>query len=399
MRILVADKFPESGLAHLRDQGHDVDFQPDVSGADLVAALGKAEVLVVRSTEVAATAIENAPALSLVVRAGAGTNTIDKRAAAARAIYVSNVPGRNAIAVAELTLGLILAIDRRIPDNVADLRAQSWNKRAYSKGTGLMGRSLGIVGLGAIGLAVATRAASFGLELHAVEKSRDLATGERMAELGFVLHRDLTALASSVDIISFHVPAMADTRHLVDEELLAVMRPGTVLINTSRADVIDEKALLVAFDEKDLWAGLDVYADEPSSGKGSMASALAGHPRVYGTHHIGASTAQAQAAVAAGVLEVIDAFAAGEILNCVNLQPHVPDTTSISVRHRDRVGVLAAILMHIRDAGINVEHMSNLVFQGAEAASATINLKGSITADLLEGLEEIPDVFHARLNS
>jgi len=399
MRILVADNFPESGREYLSSRGHVVDFQPALTGPDLGAAIANAEVLVVRSTEVTADAIENAPELALIIRAGAGTNTIDKKAAAAHAIYVSNVPGRNAIAVAELTLGLILAIYRRIPDNVADLRTRTWKKGAYSKGLGLKDRNLGIVGVGAIGLAVATRAASFGLRLHAVDKPREAATRERMTDLGFVLHPDLVALLSAVDIISFHVPATAETRHLVDAELLAALTPGTVLINTSRSDVIDESALVAAIDDKDLWVGLDVFADEPSTGDGQIESALAGHPRVYGTHHIGASTAQAQEAVAAGVLEVIDAFAAGTILNCVNLQPQMPDTTSITVRHQDRVGVLAAILMLVRDAGINVEHMSNLIFQGAHAATATLDLKGAVGADLLKRLEEIPDVIHARMNT
>ena len=396
MRILVADKFPESGLAHLRSQNHDVESQPDLTGDDLPDAVGEAEVLIVRSTKVSAATIEAATSLALIVRAGAGTNTIDKQAAANHAVYVSNVPGRNAIAVAELTLGLILAIDRRIPDNVADLRSSTWNKATYSKGTGLLGRSLGIVGVGAIGMAVATRAASFGLELHAVDKPRDPVTAERMEALDFTLHPSLAALAGSVDILSFHVPANADTKDLLDGELLKNVRPGTVIINTSRADVVDEAALLSVIDDKELWVGLDVFAGEPPSGQGDVSSPLIGHARVYGTHHIGASTAQAQAAVATGVLEVIDAFADGVIVNCVNLQPRVPDTTRIAVRHKDRVGVLAAILMLIRDAGINVEHMSNLVFQGAEAASATLDLKGSIEADLLARLTEIPDVIYAR---
>jgi D-3-phosphoglycerate dehydrogenase len=396
MHILIADKFPASGLAHLENQGHDVDFQPDLTGDDLPGTVARAEVLIVRSTKVSAATIEAAPSLALVVRAGAGTNTIDKQAAADHAVYVSNVPGRNAIAVAELTLGLILAIDRRIPDNVADLRTSTWNKATYSKGTGLLGRSLGIVGVGAIGLAVASRAASFGLELHAVEKGRDPVTVERMEDLGFVLHPNLAALAGAVDILSFHVPATTDTKNLLDADLLAAVRPGTVIINTSRADVVDEAALLAVLDEKDLWVGLDVFAGEPPSGRGDISSPLVGHERVYGTHHIGASTAQAQAAVASGVLEVIDAFADGVIVNCVNLQPRVPDTTRIAVRHKDRVGVLAGILTVIRDAGINVEHMSNLVFQGAEAASATLDLKGSVEPELLTRLTEIPDVIYAR---
>lgn len=399
MRLLLADKFPDSGLDHLRKEGHDVAYLPDTTGESLRDALEGIEILVVRSTAVPAAAIERASDLALIVRAGAGTNTIDRQAAAARAIHVSNVPGRNAVAVAELTMGLILAIDRRIPDNVSDLRGSEWNKSAYSKGLGLMGRSLGIIGLGAIGLAVASRAASFGLQLHALAKPRSPATEESLAGLDFTFHDDVAGLAAAADIITLHVPATDGTKGLVDAGFLALVGPGTVLINTSRADVVDEAALLQVIDEKDLWVGVDVFADEPDSGTDHIASPLAAHPRVYGTHHIGASTAQAQAAVAAGVLEVIDAFSAGEILNCVNLQPHVPDTTRITVRHLDRVGVLASMLMLIRDAGINVEHMSNLVFQGAEAASATLDLKGKVTDDLLDRLMEIPEIIHARFNT
>jgi D-3-phosphoglycerate dehydrogenase len=399
MRILIADKFPEQGLAHLREAGHAAEFWPDLTAEELPDAIGEAEILVVRSTRVTADTIEHAGELALIVRAGAGTNTIDKESAAARAIHVSNVPGRNAVAVAELTLGLILAIDRRIPDNVADLRAGVWNKAAYSKGEGLMGRALGIVGAGAIGMAVATRAAAFGLTLHSISKPRREATEERMADLDFTFHPSLEALAEAVDILSFHVPAAPDTAHLVNEELLSRLRPGSVLINTSRADVVDEKALLDALNIKDLWVGLDVFDDEPGSGSGEISSALAAHPRVYGTHHIGASTAQAQAAVAAGTLEVIDAFSAGLVINCVNLQPHVPDTTRITVRHQDVVGVLAGILTVIRDAGLNVENMTNQVFQGARAAAATLDLKGTVPPDLLDRLHETSDVIHARINT
>jgi D-3-phosphoglycerate dehydrogenase len=172
-----------------------------------------------------------------------------------------------------------------------------------------------------------------------------------------------------------------------------------VLINTSRADVVDESALLAAIDQRDLWVGIDVMEDEPASGTGEMRSALAQHPQVYATHHIGASTAEAQAAVAAGVLEVVEAFDSGTILNCVNLQSRVPDITTITVRHRDRVGVLANLLTLIRDADINVKTMSNLVFQGQEAATATLDLKGPVTEELLGQMRELPNVFHIRINA
>src|SRR5690348_15358738 len=152
MKVLVADKFEKSGLDALKMAGCEVLFEPDASGDSLVAAIkqSQAPVLVVRSTTVTDTMMD-AGALSLIVRAGAGVNTIDVAAASKRGIYVSNCPGKNSIAVAELTFGLILALDRRIADNVTDLRAGKWNKKEYSKAKGLFGRTLGIIGYGSIG--------------------------------------------------------------------------------------------------------------------------------------------------------------------------------------------------------------------------------------------------------
>src|SRR5438132_7448384 len=149
MKVLVADTFEQSGLDGLKAAGCDVVYQPDVSGASLADAIRatSAHVLVVRGTAVTAPMLE-AGSLALIVRAGAGYNTVDLAAASTRGIYVSNCPGKNAIAVAELALGLILALDRRIPDNVADLREGKWDKKEYSKARGLFGRTLGLLGYG-----------------------------------------------------------------------------------------------------------------------------------------------------------------------------------------------------------------------------------------------------------
>ena len=164
MKVLVADKFEQSGLDALKGAGCEVLFQPDASGDTLIAAItqSQAPVLVVRSTQVTE-AMMDAGALSLIVRAGAGVNTIDVAAASSRGIYVSNCPGRNSVAVAELTMGLILALDRRLADNVAELRAGTWNKKEYSKARGLMGQTLGLLGFGHIGREVAKRARAFGM--------------------------------------------------------------------------------------------------------------------------------------------------------------------------------------------------------------------------------------------
>lgn len=392
MRVLVADSLDEEALGALTSSGHDCTVQPDLGADDLPGRISGFEALVVRSTKVTAACIEAGDTLMLVVRAGAGTNTIDTEAAAARGVFVANVPGRNAIAVAELTMGLLLAVDRRIPDNVAALRAGRWDKKTFSKAAGVYGSSMAVVGLGDIGLAVAERAAAFGIVLQVLERDgRDRRTEKRIDRLGARRHDSLESLVRASDIVSLHVPAAPDTRGLVDATFLSWMRPGSILLNTSRGDVVDEAALLAALDEKELRAGVDVYADEPAKGRADWTSKLAQHPRVVGTHHVGASTAQAQRAVAAGVVEVIEAFATGQAPNCVNLAPRL-GSASLTVRHLDRVGVLAKVLDVLSRARLNVEHMENRVFSGGEAAVATIDLSGAVAEDVVAEIKRLSDV-------
>ena len=180
MKVLVADTFEKSGLDGLKTAGCDVVYRPDLKDDALTAAIreSSADVLVVRSTPVTGAMLESG-GLSLVVRAGAGYNTIDVATASARGIYVSNCPGKNAIAVAELAFALLLALDRRIPDNVAELRAGAWNKKEYSKARGLYGRTLGLLGYGNIGQEVARRAHAFGMPI--VVWSRRFATGRAIS--------------------------------------------------------------------------------------------------------------------------------------------------------------------------------------------------------------------------
>ena len=393
MRLLLADRLPEQTLVDLEARGHDCVMEPGLSADDLPARIAGFDALVVRSTKVRSTVFEAADRLALVIRAGAGTNTIDTDAAAARGVLVSNVPGRNAAAVAELTMGLLLAIDRRIADNVADLRDGRWDKQRYSKAHGLLGSTMGIIGLGSIGLAVAERAAAFGIQVQSLAKTgRPGHVVARAEELGVTMCDSLEELLSSSDIVSLHVPSHEETRHLVDEGFLGRMRNGAILLNTSRGDVIDEVALLAALDAGTVRAGLDVFADEPSSSHGPWDSPLGRHPDVVATHHIGASTEQAQRAIAAGVTEIVDAFVAGEARHCVNLDPSRLGSATLTVRHLDRVGVLAQVLDLLRTSGLNVEHMENRVFRGGHAAVASIDVAGETSADLLTALREIPDV-------
>ncbi len=394
MRVLFADTLPESCVEGSRRVGYDCVVNPDLNASDLPSAIGGHDVLVVRSTNVSAETIAAADRLGLIIRAGAGTDTIDVDSAAAAAVQVANVPGENAVAVAELTIGLMLAIDRRIPDSVVDSRAGRWDKKKYSRGRGLFGRTLGIIGLGAIGVEVARRARAFGMEVvvRTARRSREERT-RLVEELGLRQVPSLDELAAESEYITIHVPAAPETKGLLGSGLLDHVRDGTVIINTSRGDTIDEEALLIAVEERQLWVGLDVYPHEPAEGTAEFVSALASHPRVYGTHHIGASTQQAQQAVGDRVLEILDLYRrGGDLSTAVNFADVGSDQTTLVIRHRNRVGVLSSILAAIRGAGINVEDMTNRIFVGGNAALATIHVAGRVADGLVDDLESLEHV-------
>jgi D-3-phosphoglycerate dehydrogenase len=383
MKVLIADKFEESGINSLNEIGCEVVYKPDLKDESLVEAIrdSQADILVVRSTRVTE-AMLAAGRLSLVVRAGAGYNTIDVKAASSRGIYVSNCPGKNSIAVAELAFALILALDRRLPDNVADLRAGKWNKKEYGKARGLYGRTLGLIGLGQIGREMIARAKAFGMDV--VGWSRSL-TPESAAELGISYRQTVIEVAHDCDILSVHIALAPDTRGVINADVFEAMLPGSYLINTSRAEVVDQDALKQAVKTKGIRAGLDVFADEPEGAAGDFTDEIVRLQNVYGTHHIGASTDQAQEAIAAETARIVSAFKeTGKVPNVVNLADHTPATHLLVVRHQDRPGVLAYVLNEIKAANINVQRMENIVFAGAEAAVARIELDGALETATLD---------------
>ncbi len=316
MKILFADKFPVTKQNMLSQ--HECHNQFDLSADELPTVISNYEILVVRSTKVTAQTLDAAKKLQLIIRAGAGTNTIDKAYAAEKGIAVCNTPGKNATAVAELAMGLILALDRRIPSATADLKQGIWNKKTYSVADGIYGKSIGIVGFGAIGQKLAERAKAFGLDLHIYDCNSDFNGSDLQKQLGFTIHADMSDLFKSVDIISLHVPLNEETRGMINAQIIAVMRDNAMLINTSRGEIIDETALLDGLNNKGLRAGLDVFCNEPGSSSGTFDSEIAKHANVIGTHHIGASTHQAQLAVAEGVIDIIDSFIAGSLIHRVN---------------------------------------------------------------------------------
>ncbi len=372
MRILVADAFPKEQLAPLAALGLEVDHRPELTAKELPAAARAASILVVRSKQVQAEVFEAAPALSLVVRAGAGVNTIDVAAASRRGVFVANCPGQNSIAVAELAIGLILSLDRRIPDAVAALRAGRWDKKGFSEARGVFGRTLGLAGLGAIGREVARRALGLGMRVVAWSRSLD---DERAREAGVERAPDLLALARASDFLSLHLALGKETRGIVSREVLAALRPGAALVNTARAEIVDQDALLEAARAGRIRVATDVFAGEPEKGQAEFDSPLAKLPGVYGTHHVGASTEQAQDAIARETVRIVETFVrAGQVPNCVNLARRTPARARLVVRHYDKVGVLANVLAVVREAGINAEEIRNTVFEEAQAASCAIDL-------------------------
>ncbi len=392
MRILIADAFSEAHLDAFRKLGLDVDYRPTLAKDELPQAVAGAHILVVRSKEVNKKTIDAGESLALIVRAGAGVNTIDRKAASARGVFLANCPGKNAIAVAELTMGLLLALDRRIPDAAADLRAGKWNKKLYSEADGLHGRTLGVIGLGSIGREVVRRARAFGMKV--VAWSRSL-TDEAAAELGVERAANVPELAGRVDALTVHVALSPETRGLVGETALMRLKPRAIFINTARAEVVDGAALKRAIAEKQLRVGLDVFDHEPAGGGGAFEDEIVKSATVIGTHHIGASTRQAQEAIAEETVRIVRSFVErGEVPNCVNLCAKSPATFQLNVRHLDQVGVLAEVLGAIRRHSINVEEMENTVFEDAVAACARIRLAARPPSELVDELRAREAIIH-----
>ncbi len=316
MRVLIADQFSETARADLAEGGFDVCYEPDASGGVLTGAIDrtKAEVLVVRSTRVTADMLE-AGRLRLVIRAGAGFNTIDVETAKSLDIDVSNCPGKNSNAVAEIAFGLIIALDRQITANASDLRHGIWRKASYSSARGLAGSTLGLVGVGRVGRAMIPRARAFGMSV--VGWSRSL-TDSEATTLGIDRKSSAIEVAKAGDVVSLHVALTEDTRGLAGRTFFGAMREGSIFINTSRAEVVDETALAWAVQERGIRAGLDVFEGEPSSGTGTIENPLFSLEGVIGTHHIGGQTSEAQRAIADETVRIIREYRdTGSVLNLV----------------------------------------------------------------------------------
>lgn len=372
MEVFVADKLPKEAIEELKGIGVDVTFEPTSGKEDLDKGLGKAGVLIVRSTIVSEACIKNSPHLMLIIRAGAGVNTIDIEAASNFGIYVANCPGQNSIAVAELTMGLILSLDRSLPDNVIDFRQGHWNKATYAKADGLYGKTLGVVGVGQIGQEVIKRAKAFGLNI--VAWSRSL-TPEKAKEMKIGHAADVQEAAGKCDILTVHLAMNADTKGIISKEVLASLKDGAYFINTSRAGVVDEDALYEEVKSGRLKAGLDVLSDEPEVKQGAINSRFAELDNVYVSHHIGASTQQAQMAVASDAVDIVRGYLnEGRVRNWLNRCEQTEAPWKLVVRHYDRPGVIANVMNELKTADINAQELENVIFEGKKTACCTIQL-------------------------
>jgi len=312
-RILATDRVSKKGLAPLRD---DVRFEVvrigDSSDPRFGEELGTASGLIVRSaTKVDARMLAGAPELRVVGRAGVGVDNIDVAAASERGVAVMNAPGGNTVSAAELTMALILSVARRVAEADRSMRAGKW-ERAHLQGVELRGRTLGVVGAGRIGGAVADRCRAFGMTVIVHDPYLPV---DRIADLRYPVV-DIDQLFAEADVITLHVPLTEDTRGLIGETALSSMKKGAFVINVSRGGVVDEAALATALVEGRIaGAGLDVYETEPLAPDSPLLSA----PNLVLTPHLGASTKEAQVQVALEVAAGMRAaLAFGDLSTAIN---------------------------------------------------------------------------------
>lgn len=394
LKVLIADKFPEKYIKQLQEIDLEVIYSPKLGEKELPEAAVTADILVVRSTVVNADTINSSKNLNLIIRAGSGVNNIDIMSANHKGIYVANCPGMNAVAVAELAFGLIISLDRRIPDNVIDFRNGKWNKAEYSKAGGLKGKTLGIIGVGNIGKEVAKRALAFGMNVY----GKDISRIEGVAIKDF---SEMSQLLPLCDVVTIHLPSTPQTKGLFNKELFSYMKPDTLLINTARADIIDEEAMLEAIRTKNIRVALDVIKNEPEQKTGEVTSVLQSITNVYITHHIGASTEQAQDAVAEETVNIIkDFMKSGVIANWVNRSKISDSRYQLVIKHYDKPGVLASIMNIIRENDINIEEIENIIFDGGVVACCTMKLKRPVSTDMIKKMQQnanIMSVSHVAL--
>ncbi len=377
MRILVAEKLAPEGVGLLAAE-HQVDERPGFSRGELLAALPDYEGLVVRSqVQVDAEAIASGRNLIVIGRAGVGVDNVDVDAATRAGITVVNAPTGNTVAAAEHTMALLLAVARHVAEADASVRRGEW-RRGELLGVELRGRTLGIVGLGRIGLAVADRARAFEM---AIVGSDPYVTAEAAAAHGIELVT-FEAVLERADAVTLHVPLIDQTRGLIGAAELARMKPDAILVNAARGGLVDESALATALREGRLGgAGIDVYEREPPTGSPLLEAA-----RTVLTPHLGASTAEAQALVAIeAAQQVLEVLAGRPARYAVNAPLVAPEAAATLGPYLDLARLLGRFYVQFARASLaNLQ----LELSGAAAEHDPAPLSAAVLEGLLGGSTE-----------
>lgn len=389
---MLADPVDPLPLEELRVLGVEIIQKPGISGAALVEALAGVGILVVRSAEVTREAIANARELNLIVRAGTGSGNVDIEAASERGIYVAHCPGRNAASVAELVFGFMLHLDRRIGEATEELRKGTFDQDKFSAEEGLYGRRIGIAGLGATGREVLSRARAFGLKPLVFSRSLTAAKAQRM-EIGHA--PSLERLAAQSDIFTVHLPDTPATRGAISRSVIAALPDGAIFINTASASLVDEAALAELAPKKHLRVGVDVFDVDPRGDQKKIASPLLALPHLAATPHIGARTQKAQRAIAEDVARIVRSFLTEEnVPSVLNVCAASPARYVIVLRQLDKVGALANTLNVFKRHGINIEEISNTVFEGARATCTKLRVSGRPSDACLKEVAAFEEVLH-----
>jgi D-3-phosphoglycerate dehydrogenase len=392
MRLLIADPIDPQPLEELRVLGVEIASDPSLTKDTLPSALAGVGILVVRGTEVTKQAIEGARELNLIVRAGSGTGNIDVEAASERGIYVANCPGRNAASVAELVMGLTIALDRRILEANADIVAGRWERGKYSGEWGLTGRHIGIAGLGSVGREVLSRARTFGMKPHVFSRSMSAAKAQKL-EVAYA--PTLERLASMSDVFTVHLPLGQQTTGIISRHVIESLPQGAIVINTARADLFDVPALLDLAPKKGLRVGFDVFPNEPRIASADFQTELAKLPGAICTPRIAGSTKQAHRAIAEDIARVVRCFLTEEdVPNVVNVCAASPARYVVVLRQLDKVGALANTLAVLKRHGINIEEISNTVFDGAKATCTKLRVSGRPSEACLKEITAFQETLH-----
>lgn len=368
-KILVSDKLPSEGLEILkREPQFQVDVKTGLKPEELKAIIGEYDAVVIRSgTKLTAEVLAAAKKLKAVARAGVGVDNVDVEAASAHGVVVMNTPGGNTISTAEHTLALLLALARNVPQAQASLKGGAWDRKSFV-GTELLGKTLGVVGLGRVGFEVAKRARAFEMRVLGYDPylHRDDA-----AKFGIEICPELDELVRQSDYITVHTPLNDATRGLIGVRELGMAKPGVRVINCARGGIVDEKALAAAIRSgKVAGAAVDVYEEEPPADR-----SLIDLPQVVCTPHLGASTEEAQVTVAVAAAEqLVDALLRNEVRFAVNL-PSVAGSEMESLKPyltlAERMGSIAAALLAGRPRNVRLAYSGEVAGLAVELISAS----------------------------